>query len=276
MSNVLKIIQFTDTHLYKDASFLMRGVDTYSTFKQTVELALSKEGVPDFVLLTGDISMDETVESYDRVREIVEPIGAPIYFLPGNHDCFETMQLRFLTQPSCEPSAENDTTNIKADRSFVHGRWLFVLLDSVLPGKVEGYLRDDELARLDRELSEHSDLNALVCLHHNVIPITADPEEDRGLQNSPALLEVLDKHSNVRGVLWGHVHGEYSTKRHDIPFMATPSTCIQFIVTGNDVDIDSRPPGYRQLTLTPEGSIHSRVEWLAELPHGLEVGRLNH
>lgn len=263
MSKTLKVIQFTDTHLYEDSSHRMRGVDTYVTFKQTVELALATEGTPDFILLTGDVSMDESAASYERVREIIEPMNVPIYFLPGNHDCFETMKWAFK---------KGSQSNIRHDRSFVADKWLFVLLDSVLSEKVEGWLSDEELTRLDDALTQHAGLNALVCLHHNAIPIAKIPEEDKGLQNAGAFFRVIDKHKNVRGVLWGHVHGKYETSRNGVPLYATPSTCIQFAVEDQGVSIAALPPGYRVLSFGADGSINTRVNWLDKLPEGLQVG----
>jgi Icc protein len=265
MSKAIKILQFTDTHLYQDSSFRMRGVDTYDSFKQTLELALSKDGTPDLVLLTGDISMDETAASYDRVKEIIKAIEAPIYFLPGNHDNYETMWNRFID------SQKNESNNIRPDRSFTRDGWHIILLNSVVPMQVEGLLSDAELSRLDKELADNAGLNVLVCLHHNPIPITFVPEEDRGLKNATDLFRVLDKHKNVRGVLWGHVHGEYFTQRNGVDMIATPSTCIQFRATETGVIIDNRAPGYRALTLQPGGSITTHVNWLAEIPEGLEL-----
>jgi len=265
MPKALKVIQFTDTHLYKDSTFRMKGVDTYSTFKQAVTQAFEKEHDVDFVLLTGDVSMDETPESYDRVREIVEPIGVPIYFLPGNHDCYETMQIRFVHH--------RQKSNIKGDKSFIQGNWLIVLLNSVVPMRVEGRLSENELTRLERALTAHPDLNVLVCLHHNVIPFTAgEPESDMGLKNAGAFLRLLDKHKNVKGILWGHVHSEHNLTRNGIPLMASPSTCIQFRALPEGVKVDARPPGYRVLVLNADGSIRSRVEWLANMPEGLLIG----
>lgn len=327
MTKSLRVIQFTDTHVYKDSAERMRGVDTYETFRETARLAFSKEGKPDFVLLTGDISMDETAESYDRVREIVEPLGVPTYFLPGNHDRFDIMQERFLShrqvlnqdrnrdylqvlnqdrnqdhrkvlnqdrnqdyrhsqqhdelQPQTQTQsgsqghdphlAPTEPTNIQPDRSFVKENWLFILLNSVVPGKVEGRLGEDELARLDAELRAHGDKHALVCMHHNITPISLDPTTDMGIQNVPEFYDVIDRHKNVKGVLWGHVHGEYFIKRFDIPYMATPSTCVQFRPVPEGIAVDPKPPGYRFLLLNPDGSIETRVERTACVPLGLQI-----
>jgi 3',5'-cyclic-AMP phosphodiesterase len=263
MPQAIKIIQFTDTHLYQDSTFKMRGIDTYDSFKQTLELAVETEGTPDLVLLTGDISMDETAASYDRVKEIIKPIDAPIYFLPGNHDCYETMWNRFIEAQEQEPN------NFKPDRSFTRDGWHVILLNSVVPLQVEGLLSSTELSRLDAELTEHADLNVLVCLHHNPIPITFIPEEDRGLKNPDALFQILDRHTNVRGVLWGHVHGEYFMQRNGVDLIATPSTCVQFRAIETGIIIDDRAPGYRVLSLLPGGAISTSVNRLPEVPDGL-------
>lgn len=265
MPKSIKVLQFTDTHLYCDSTYRMRGVDTYDSFKQTLELALKTEGTPDVVLLTGDISMDETAASYDRVKEIIRDVDAPIYFLPGNHDCWETMWERFIEAQDSEPN------RIKPDRSFTHDGWRIVLLNSVVVGKVEGIVGDNELLRLDEELATHAGLNVLVCLHHNPIPITVVPEEDRGLKNPEDLFRILDRHRNVRGVLWGHVHGEYFMQRNGVDLIATPSTCIQFVATTEGIIIDNRAPGYRVLLLQPGGSITTKVNRLETVPPTLEL-----
>lgn len=263
MPKSIKVIQFTDTHLYQDSTFRMRGVDTYDSFKQTVELALDAEGTPDLVLLTGDISMDETAASYDRVKEIIKVIDAPIYFLAGNHDHWETMWNRFIEQKG--------ETNIKPDRSFEREGWYVILLNSVVPMQVEGLLSTEELTRLDAELAAHAGSHVLVCLHHNPIPMTVDPEKDRGLMNPKDLFRVLDLHSNVRGVLWGHIHGEHFSQRNGVDLIASPSTCIQFRATAEGIIIDNLAPGYRALTLQPGGSITTKVNWLATVPKELEL-----
>jgi len=69
-------------------------------------------------------------------------------------------------------------------------------------------------------------------------------------------------HANVRGVLWGHVHQSLDRFIHGVRFMATPSTCAQFVPGSAEFAIDNRPPGYRFLELLPDGSIATEVCWL--------------
>ncbi len=44
--------------------------------------------------------------------------------------------------------------------------------------------------------------------------------------------------------------------------MSTPSTCAQFLPNSDDFALDSRPPGYRWLELSSDGSISTRVLWV--------------
>jgi Icc protein len=44
--------------------------------------------------------------------------------------------------------------------------------------------------------------------------------------------------------------------------MGTPSTCVQFKPLVDDFELDTRPPGFRFLTLYDDGQIDTQVEWL--------------
>ena len=72
----------------------------------------------------------------------------------------------------------------------------------------------------------------------------------------------MREHSNVRGVLWGHVHQSLDSFVHGVRFMASPATCAQFLPGSVDFAIDNRPPGYRVLELMPDGTIATEVCWL--------------
>jgi Icc protein len=90
-----------------------------------------------------------------------------------------------------------------------------------------------------------------------------------GVENANQLFEVLDAHSRVRVVSWGHVHQCYDGRRQGVRLLATPSTCGQFLPLSNEFAIDSRPPAYRRLTLQGDGSIETEVVWLDEAAHAL-------
>ncbi|MBV8342181.1 MAG: hypothetical protein JO173_07350 [Gammaproteobacteria bacterium] len=85
-----------------------------------------------------------------------------------------------------------------------------------------------------------------------------------GLTNAAEFLQAVDRHSNVRAIVWGHVHQSYDALRKGVRLLATPSTCAQFLPRADDFAIDRRPPGYRTLELRADGSLLTEVVWLGK------------
>jgi 3',5'-cyclic-AMP phosphodiesterase len=93
--DLLRVLHFTDTHIHADCDKRLLGVDTQTTLRQLVQMSMEIEGAPDLILLTGDLSNDESERSYDRLLELLDPLKSPICFIPGNHDSSETLRARF-------------------------------------------------------------------------------------------------------------------------------------------------------------------------------------
>jgi Icc protein len=151
------------------------------------------------------------------------------------------------------------------------GGWQQVFLDSTVPGSEGGHLGDRELHELDRALGETT-LPALVWLHHQPIQIGSRWLDTMAVDNPEAFFAVVDRHPQVRGIVWGHVHQLYDQYRGGVRLLATPSTCIQFMPGSDDFAIDRIPPGYRWLTLYPDGSLDTGVERLPSIPGTIDLG----
>lgn len=245
----LRLLQFTDLHLYGDAGGELRGVATLPSLEATLATARKRQDGCDAVLLTGDLVQDDP-SGYKRVRALFGESTVPIYCIPGNHDVPQALESSLGTRP------------FQVGGSAVHGEWLIVLLSSYLAGKAGGRLEPTELARLDSLLAAHPSHHALVCLHHHPVPMASRWLDTVSLENPAALFEVLDKHRNVRAMLWGHVHQAWEGTRNGVRLMCTPSTCAQFKPGSDNFAIDRRPPGYRWLNLHADGRIDSAVEWV--------------
>jgi Icc protein len=89
-----------------------------------------------------------------------------------------------------------------------------------------------------------------------------------GLENAPEFLATIDRHPNVRAVVWGHVHQSYDALRKGVRLLATPSTCAQFLALADDFAVDPRPPAYRTLELRADGSLLTEVVWLDQRAGG--------
>ena len=83
------------------------------------------------------------------------------------------------------------------------------------------------------------------------------------LVNSEDFFRVLDRHPQVRAVIWGHIHQEFYTKRAGVNLIGTPSTCVQFKPGAQHFEIDHHPPAYRWLCLHSNGAIETGVRYVS-------------
>lgn len=189
----------------------------------------------------------------------MDTFGVPVFCLPGNHDESETLRTQVA----------NDLCRY-VDQAE-HGDWQFVFLDSTVAGSEGSHMSPERLQRLDDILSGSDRTHALVCLHHQPVPMHSRWLDTMAMDNPDDFFAVLDRHPQVRGVIWGHVHQELDTNRNGVRLLATPSTCIQFKPRSSSFAMDRQPPGYRWLDLYPDGRIVTGVERLAETPGELEL-----
>jgi len=252
----VRLLQFTDPHLYGAADGKLRGVVTYPALLAAIAHARAHHWPCDGILATGDLVQDDPT-GYARFREVFAGLGVPVYCIPGNHD---------------EPEA---MTQVLTGAPFQLGgvarwpNWIGVMLDSYLAGQAQGRLDAANLELLDDALRANPRAHALVCLHHHPVPMQSRWLDQVGLENAAELFSVLDSHRNVRAVLWGHVHQQFDGDRKGVRLMSTPSTCAQFLPRSDGFAIDRRPPGYRRLELRDDGTIDSEVVWVEG--HGLQA-----
>lgn len=257
--SALRLLQITDSHLYADPAKCLVGVNTQQSFTQVLELAVQRFSQPDLILATGDLVHDASEAGYKRASRQFQHTGITTYCLAGNHDDPAVM------------TAQMNAPGVTTPKSDRLKQWLLVLLDSSQPGDPGGHLADSELDLLERKLTDHPDHHTLVCLHHHPVAVGSQWIDRMSLDNSAPFFAILDRHPNVRGVLWGHVHQTFDSERNGVRLMGTPSTCIQFTKGQDAFGIEALAPGYRWLELMPEGEINTGVERLESLPEGLDI-----
>lgn len=245
----VRLLQFSDMHLFGDAAGRLRGVECLPALEAAVTDAYRRAYRIDGVLLTGDLVQDDP-GGYRWIRHVFGGSPVPVLCLAGNHDLPDHMQAT-LNQP---PFVIGGATRF--------GRWTVIMLSSWLAGSASGELGAEQLASLRQTLREHRDQHVLLALHHHPIRMRSDWLDHVGLRDADAFLSVVHEHSNVRGVLWGHVHQSLDSFCYGVRFMATPSTCAQFLPGSAQFALDNRPPGYRFLELMHDGSIATEVCWL--------------
>ena len=245
----LIIIQITDLHIFTNKEDMFDKVNTYQSL-QAIITAI-KNDFPDFtmVLVTGDLVQDPESGAYTNMLEILGSVDQPVYYLPGNHDDPELMLNILDTHFRQQIQLDN---------------WGFFFLNSYKPATHSGYLEKKELNTLDSWLAETTDLNTLICLHHHPVSINSEWMDGMMLENPVELFEIIDKYDHVRGIIWGHIHQNFSQIRKNVLLLGTPSTCAQFLPGAKKFEIDTQQPGYRWLKLKNDGNIETGINRLSQ------------
>lgn len=243
---VLRLLQITDSHLRREADGVLLGMNTRESLDAVLALAMQQHPNPDLVLATGDIAQDGTPEAYRCFEQKMQAFTCPVVWFAGNHDDRANMATVIADTPA-------QTRRVQA------AGWQLIFLDSSEPGKVYGKLDQSELDFLDDCLQECPHLHALVCFHHHPVDIQCQWLANIGLRNASALLAIVDKHPQVKGILWGHIHQEYDGYHGQVRLLASPSTCVQFEPLTQDFSVDRKAPGYRWLELHADGRIETGV-----------------
>ncbi len=246
-SDVVHLLQITDSHIFADPAACLRDMNTRKSFAAVCQQMIDNKHPADALLATGDLSQDGSAESYRYLADYFERMEIPTFWIPGNHDDPGVMGEHLKSR------------QINPARRLLLGNWQVILLDSTIKGEVSGRLSEAQLAFLESALEDLADKHALVCLHHQALPSGSLWIDQKGLQDSARLRNLLGRHDNVRGVLWGHIHQETHRSIDGVEWMSTPSSCIQFKPLCQDYTIGPELPGYRSLSLYADGRIDTRV-----------------
>jgi 3',5'-cyclic AMP phosphodiesterase CpdA len=117
---------------------------------------------------------------------------------------------------------------------------------------VTGDVADDAspIERLDAELDEAEGSPCAVLVHHPPRPPCTDP--DCQIADPRPVLDVIDRHPDVRVVLSGHLHRSFSRVRGGTCWIGAPSTCMQ--IEHADHTTAERPAAHA-IELGDDGSV---------------------
>lgn len=244
----IRLVQITDTHIARDPGPTdFEGVDTAATLAAVLHAVDALPHGPDCMVLTGDLVDIPSPEAYDRLLALVGGRRHPVVCLPGNHDDPAMM------------AGQLNAGALSTSRVIDFGSWRVLMLNDWEAGSDGGRFAPQELDFLRQELLAAGTTPVLICLHHQPVPVGSPWMDAMGLDNAAELFAVTDSFNMVRGMVWGHIHQEFSAERRGIPLLATPSTCVQFLPGVSAYTVDGRAPGFRTFELLPGGALASRV-----------------
>ncbi|MFA5961053.1 MAG: metallophosphoesterase [Tatlockia sp.] len=225
----LKIIQLTDTHLVSNNSELF-GFNTNDNFNRVMDSVFKKEiNDTDFILLTGDLSQDETAGSYQYLLDAFQPCSIPVFWIPGNHDDFELMNTVF-----------NQSSLFNFPKFIDLKHWIFLFINTQLEGSINGYINSNDLLMIKNQLSEAAEKNKNIVLvmHHHPTEVDTPLIDEYILNNREELWSIISD-SRVKMIISGHVHGDYSFNHRGVKIECAPATCFQFQKGSTSLQIEN-------------------------------------
>ena len=254
---LLRVAHITDTHIVAEPGAQVDGIDSFPALESLLTMVQHDVWMPHLLLVTGDLSDDGSGASYQRLRDVLTPLGLPTYCVPGNHDVLSEMK------------AHLHGGLIHVTGHVIRDHWQLILLNSQVPGQDHGYLDQAELAALEAALQRLPRHHALVGLHHGPLPVC--PMPGCRLANADDLLALLGRHANIRGVVSGHNHCAVDEHRNGLRLLVTPSTCL-YVEHPNGSPVpdtklgephrsDPQRRAFRRLELHADGTIVSEVVW---------------
>ena len=210
----VNVLQITDLHLsppvFTDKNTGGKNDSAVAicqrSFEAIIKQALSEERRCDLILVTGDLVNQVQVEVYDHIFEVLQATGIPFACIAGNHDVTDenNSELPFFQRELVARPADTRLLNrhvIETDH------WQLLLLDSSMPGKVEGEVTTADIDWLCEQL-EACAKPALIALHHHVIPVDSDWIDQHMVENADIFWQRLAAFEHLKVIISGHTHQE--------------------------------------------------------------------
>ena len=236
--------------MFADADGELRGTVTQESLQRVLDHYHAGDWRADRALITGDLIQDDSADAYERFKNLLLPLNIRMHCVPGNHD------VRDLMRPVCSRPPFSYCAREEVND------WLLVGLDSCVTGDAGGEVSLDEIERFEKIASESQARHILVALHPPPVPMGSAWLDTVKLKNGDELLTRLQQAGRVRLLVFGHVHQAYDGEHCGIRVLGTPSTCRQFKPGSEKFDVDERPPAYRRIELSADGSIQEELIWV--------------
>lgn len=236
----MRLVQITDSHLYADTAARSRAGVPWQHFRRVLQAVIAER--PDFVVLSGDVSQDESAASYALAVEAMSQLPCPWAWQAGNHDQPALMQ------------AEHPLVD-----EVVLPPWRLLLLHTPVEGEPYGELGHQALTALSTKLEADS-RPTLIAMHHPPVDVGASWMDAIGLQDRDAFWEIISAFPQVKVILFGHAHQDYSQKiyahqsslddaasnEQGVMVYGCPAISDQFMPGAENFMIDEASrPGYR-------------------------------
>jgi 3',5'-cyclic AMP phosphodiesterase CpdA len=246
----LVVVQLSDPHIGAEWT----QDDPAARLAAAVERVCALRPAPAAVIVTGDLVEHATDAEYERVRELLALLPAPVHVLPGNHDGRAALRRHFAP-----PGDGDEPIGYAVDL----GALRVLMVDSQRPGEDGGALDADRLAWLDGELAAQPAVPTVVAMHHPPFEIGVPAADRIGIpgEDRRAFAALLERHPQVRRIVAGHVHRAVAGTVGGRPALTAPSTYAQLRLdlSAQRLEMIAAPAGFLVHALAG-GELASHVE----------------
>lgn len=192
------IAQISDTHILASTSDHPAAQLRADCLRRCVEDINRQK--PDGVIFTGDTVQHGQPEEYTRLRNILASLDAPLYIVPGNRDDKGAMRRAFGDVPF---PGNGDFLHYTVEDYELR----LVAIDSTAAAERKGVFCSERQSWLDAVLNEQPDRPTLLFIHHPPFDIGDHYIGGyRRAEEAAALENVVSDHPQVQAMLCGHVH----------------------------------------------------------------------
>ena len=213
----MRFTWLSDPHFQARGDVL--GKDPRACLRRAISHVNTHLSESEFCLITGDMVNRGTRVDYDALAEELKALSIPVLPLMGNHDQRDLFR-QFLPLP---PSAMTDF--IQYDVSI--GQFALICLDTHRPGADAGELCGARLDWLNDKLADYKDHQVILAMHHPPLKLGLPMQDEDNLLNGSDLLDLIQQHSCVSYLLFGHVHRMISGTVRGIPYATINSITYQ-------------------------------------------------
>lgn len=252
----LRFAHLSDTHILREykGSLIetLTGVDNNptETLKGILQAITQDEKAPDFILISGDLVHEGTVEDYAFLAKLLEDhiTDIPYYLALGNHDVTEAYW--------------EGVGNVKGEKrdlfyeAIIQG-YRLIVLDSSYDHSGKGVVSEEQLQWLKETLAQPAPNGSIVVVHH---PLEAGHVVDgHSLSNSAEVLAII-KNTDVKLVLSGHTHQNKVTTYENILLSTAGGTSFSMEI-GQELASFNNRTGYSICTLGENGASVEHVRY---------------
>ncbi len=220
------LAHLSDFHLFADRpeTSLVR-LDVEAACRRVVADVVALSPAVDVCVITGDLTDGGSAADYRLFMDVISPIKAAVFVIPGNHDRRGTLREAFSgVLPFASDSELFYEVRLRGLR--------LLALDTLIEGNPVGRLSPEQLSWLEARLAVPVEELTLVLMHHPAFPSAILPLDRISLlEGRERFREIVGNYKGTLRIHAGHIHRPFQTMWNGIPCYVAGSPAFQHELT---------------------------------------------